>query len=173
MFRLIVCLLSLPVLLVAEPIATKDIPRFQKVSEIVYRGGQPERGGFQLLKQSGIKTVVNLREENDEEATVRGLGMNYVHIPMGVTVGSKISPAAIAKYFEVLRNPDNLPVFIHCRRGADRTGAMIGFFRIAVHGWTGAKAYEEARRMGMRWWYWGLKKQLQTWTPTPELTAQQ
>lgn len=166
MVRLILCLLTLPALLVADPNTTpKNIPRFQKVGDDFYRGGQPERDGFDFLKQNGIRTVINLREENDEEPIVRGLGMNYVHIPTSVTIGSKIPEDAIAKYFEVLRNPDNFPVFVHCRRGADRTGAMVGFYRIAVQGWTGANAYDEARRSGMRWWYRGLKKQLHGWKP--------
>jgi len=164
---LILVLLTLPTLLVAEPIVSKkDIPRFQKIADGFYRGGQPEKNGFALLKQTGIKTVINLRQENDEEQIVRGLGMNYIHLPMSISVGSKISDAAIAKYFEVLNNPDNFPVFVHCRRGADRTGAMVGFYRIAAQGWTGSRAYTEARNVGMRWWYRGLKKQLEVFQPS-------
>jgi hypothetical protein len=38
---------------------------------------------------------------------------------------------------------------------------MAGFYRIAVQGWEPKKAYSEARDVGMRWWYPGLKRQLQ------------
>src|SRR4051794_9840930 len=58
------------------------IPRFMIVADGLYRGGQPTRQGFELLKQRGIKTVVNLRLENDEAGIVQTLGMNYVHIPI-------------------------------------------------------------------------------------------
>ena len=37
---------------------------------------------------------------------------------------------------------------------------MVGLYRIAFQGWDGKRAYEEARAMGMRWWYRDLKKQL-------------
>jgi hypothetical protein len=36
----------------------------------------------------------------------------------------------------------------------------VGFYRIAKHGWDAARAYEEAREIGMRSWYKGLRRQL-------------
>jgi protein tyrosine/serine phosphatase len=160
MSRVLVFLLFLLPAVAAGP-ATPNIPRFQKVSDALYRGGQPEKDGFAYLKSQGIRTVINLRDENnDEEPIVKDLGMNYVRIPMSVTVNSKIPAADITRYFEILNDPANYPIFIHCRRGADRTGAMVGFYRIAVEGWDGKKAYSEARKIGMRWWYPGLKDQL-------------
>ena len=137
-----------------------EIPRLHKIVDGFYRGGQPNEAGFDFLKKEGFKTIINLREENDEEAAVRTLGMNYVHIPLSVKIWSKVPEPAIQKYFEVLNNPANYPIFIHCRRGADRTGAMVGFYRIAAQGWDGKKAYKEARDTGMRWWFAGLKGQL-------------
>jgi protein tyrosine/serine phosphatase len=139
------------------------------VNDGFYRGGQPEGlPGFMFLKEQGIKTIINLRQENDEEPMVKQLGMTYIHIPMSVHIWSKIPESAIAKYFEVLGNPDNYPIFVHCRRGADRTGAMVGFYRIAAQGWDGKKAHSEARQIGMRWWYTGLKKQLHEFKPPRE-----
>src|SRR5688572_4574192 len=78
-----------------EPLVTREIPRFQMISTGLYRGGQPERNGFEYLQKSGIKTIINLRMENDEEAIVKELGMNYVHIPISIKVWSKIPDAAI------------------------------------------------------------------------------
>ena len=175
-------LLFIPALsIAAEPQPkTKDIPRFLKVATGLFRGGQPVNGGFEFLKTQGVKTIINLRQENDEESAVRGLGMNYVHLPMDVDpfTHATIPEAAIQKYFEILSNPENLPVFIHCRRGADRTGTMVGLFRMAVQGWNAERAYKEARDIGMRWWYPGLKNQLYSFKPdvkyalkTPALAA--
>src|SRR5262249_13972289 len=81
-----------------------DIPPFQKVADGFYRGGQPQQKGFKYLKAQGIHTIINLREENDEENTVRSLGMNYVHIPMTVSMWSRISDDAITKYFQVMND---------------------------------------------------------------------
>jgi protein tyrosine/serine phosphatase len=148
-----------------EPLSTKDIPRLQMIADGLYRGGQPERTGFQYLQSNGIKTIINLRTENDEEAMVKGLGMNYVHIPISIKPWSKIPDAAIEQYFKVLNDPANYPIFFHCRRGADRTGAMAGFYRIAAQGWEAKKAYSEARKVGMRWWFQAIKKQIQEFKP--------
>ena len=152
----------------AEPLSTREIPRFQMIASGLYRGGQPGRPGFEYLGKNGIKTVINLRTENGEEAIVKELGMNYVHIPMSIKPWSKIPEEAISRYFEILNDPANYPIFFHCRRGADRTGAMAGFYRIAVQGWEPKKVYGEARDIGMRWWFRGLKGQLYDFTKSGE-----
>lgn len=136
-----------------------DIPRFHRVAEGLYRGAQPGKDGFDVLKEKGIKTIINLRRRGDQEkAVVERLGMKYVHIPLNAW--KKVSDEAIQTFLQVLRDPANYPVFVHCRRGSDRTGMMVGLYRIAFQGWSAGEAYQEARKMGMRWWYRGLKRQL-------------
>ena len=132
--------------------------RFQAVTEFLFRGGQPTDAGFRFLKQKGIRTVVNLRQENHEKALVEALGMKYIHLP--TRARDPLPDAAIQAFFKVINDPSNHPVFVHCERGADRTGAMVGLFRIAFQGWDGKRAYREARAMGMRWWYRDLRNQL-------------
>ena len=146
-------------------IPEKALPRFHKVSEDLYRGGQPEKNGFEILKKMGIKTVVNFRENIDEQPVVRNLGMELIHIPL--TARGGIDDRSIREFFSILNNPDNYPVFVHCKRGADRTGAMIAFYRIAFEGWDPEKAYKEARDIGLRWWYFKLRKQIRNFNPEP------
>ena len=143
-----------------EALSTKDIPRFQMLAAGLYRGGQPARIGFEYLKKNGFKTVINLREENDEERIVKELGMKYVHIPVSIQPWARIPDSAIDEYFKVLSDPANYPVFFHCRRGADRTGALAGFYRISAQGWEPQKAYNEARDIGLRWWYRAIRDQI-------------
>src|SRR2546426_3750531 len=101
MFRLIGFLLIFPSIVAARPIGDSpeegDIPRFGILSKGVYRGGQPTEQGFQFLKEKGIKTIINLRaEDNSEEAVVEKLGMKYIRIPVDeVRPWSKITPGAI------------------------------------------------------------------------------
>jgi len=143
-----------------EPLLIKEIPRFQMIASGLYRGGQPERQGLEYLKKNGIKTVINLRMENDEESLVTELGMTYVHIPISIKMWSKIPDPAIDQYFKVVNDPANYPIFFHCKRGADRTGALAGLYRIAIQGWEPKAAYDEARDIGMRWWYPAIKQQI-------------
>ena len=158
-------------MLVARPLTELprgiEIPRFSMVAEGLYRGGQPDSRGFEFLKKSGFKTVINLRTENDEARIVERLGMNYIQIPIeGARPWSRIPGGAIAKYFELINNPANYPIFFHCNRGADRTGAMAAFYRMAIQGWDADKAYDEARDIGMRWYFRGLKEQVYDFQPT-------
>lgn len=78
-------------------------------------------------------------------------------LPIDASVADTVGPAPIPR-FE--------PVDNHCRRGADRTGAMVAFYRIHHHGWTAARAYAEARDLGMRWWHKGLKRQIELFAGT-------
>jgi len=142
----------------------KQLPRFHEVNANLFRGGQPEGTDFQELRKMGIRTVVNFRVEDDERATVEGLGIKYVHIPIDIPLLERpfkqIPQGDIDAFFRVLRDPGNQPVFVHCRRGTDRTGAMIGFYRIEFDRWDPQRAYGEARKLGMRWWYRAFKSQL-------------
>jgi protein tyrosine/serine phosphatase len=169
--RLIAFLVLFPAIAAARPQAETrhkgDVPRFLVVGDGLYRGGQPSAAGFQMLKDKGIKTVINLRaEDNSEAKVVEKLGMHYIQIPVDEVVPwSQIPPAAIAKYFEIVNNPANYPIFFHCKRGADRTGAMAALYRVAVQGWDKKKAYDEARGIGMRWYFTGLKAQIMEFHP--------
>src|ERR1700733_8513648 len=156
MLRLVGFLLLFPAILAAGPLAEEpgegDLPRFTILADGLYRGGQPTARGFQFLKEKGIRTIINLRAEDNAEAKiVQKLGMNYVQIPVDeVRPWSELPEGAIAKYFELVNNPANYPIFFHCRRGADRTGAFAALYRIALQHWTAKKAYDEARDIGMR-----------------------
>jgi protein tyrosine/serine phosphatase len=166
MLRILVfILLAIALILSARPpdiSSSGNIPRFSLLATNLYRGGQPTEEGFQFLKDNGIKTIVNLRgEDNSESGIVRALGMNYVQIPVGeIGLLTRIPEAAIEQYFKLVGNPANYPIFFHCRRGADRTGTLAALYRIRVEGWNADKAYREARDVGMRWYFAGLRSQI-------------
>jgi protein tyrosine/serine phosphatase len=137
------------------------ITRFDRVDERLYRGGQPDAAGFEQLKRLGIRTVVNLRQNASERALVEGLGMRYVDLSTSLAPFSSLDDGTVRRFFEVMNDETSGPVFLHCRRGADRTGTLVAMYRIARQGWTAKAAYDEARAVGMRWWYFPIKGQLQ------------
>jgi tyrosine-protein phosphatase SIW14 len=179
MIRVLPFLLLFPTVVAAraarEGAAEGDIARFSILADGLYRGGQPTAQGFQFLKEKGIKTIINLRaEDNTESEIVQTLGMHYVQIPVDeVLPWSQLPPASIAKYFELINNPANYPIFFHCKRGADRTGAFAALYRIAIQGWNATKAYEEAREIGMRWYFGGLKMQIYQFHPPANIAELQ
>jgi protein tyrosine/serine phosphatase len=46
----------------------------------------------------------------------------------------------------LLRDPENYPLLVHCRNGVDRTGYMLGIYRLEVDGWSAARATREMNR---------------------------
>jgi tyrosine-protein phosphatase SIW14 len=144
-----------------------SIPNFHQVNEHVYRGGQPAPDHWQSLAKMGVKTVIDLRREDEhstaEEAhAVAAAGMNYINVPMkGV-----VSPTneQIAKVLAALNSQE--PVFVHCKRGADRTGAVIACYRIAHDHWQQKQALQEAKSLGMATFQMGLKHYIMAFQPT-------
>jgi protein tyrosine/serine phosphatase len=158
-----------PTRVAADTPPNVPIERFQQVDGGLYRGAQPSAAGFKALRELGIRTVVNLRMDADARKTnekyiVETLGMRYVHVPVEdgnfFTRSRTIPDAAIREFFAVLDQNESGPVFVHCHRGADRTGALVAFYRIARQGWDSQRALSEARQVGMRSWYRGLQNQI-------------
>ncbi len=139
--------LSVPAFAASIP----GIKNFDKVDANVYRGGQPTSEGFRYLAGLGVKTVIDLRESGGRSQTERSIvtaaGMKYISVPMtGLT-----PPTAnqISKILDLLENPTASPAFVHCLRGADRTGAVIAAYHIDHDNWANARALSDARAHSM------------------------
>jgi protein tyrosine/serine phosphatase len=135
----------------AAPPSIPGIHNFSQVDEHVYRGAQPTGEGFRYLADHGIKIVLDLREGGgrsvSEERVVEADGMRYINVPM-----SGLTPPTAAeteKVLALLEDPTAGPVFVHCMRGADRTGSVIAAYRIDHYGWDNARALQEAMANGM------------------------
>jgi tyrosine-protein phosphatase SIW14 len=128
------------------------LPHLGTVSSQLYRGAQPANGGFAELKKLGIDIVVNLRHETDEiareRALVEGQNMQYVSIPWRGKQDPKTEQ--VAQFLRLLRaNPDK-KVFLHCERGAERTGVMVACYRISSEHWTAEQALTEMEAFRFR-----------------------
>jgi tyrosine-protein phosphatase SIW14 len=143
------------------------VGNFQKVDDRVYRGAQPTGQGFKELAKLGIQIVVDLREGGSqataEEKIVKAAGMRYVSVPMkGMATPSNES---VAKVLALLEDTTTGPVFVHCRRGADRTGGVIACYRIEHDHWQNDRALTEARSMGMSWFQLAIQHYVQNYQP--------
>jgi tyrosine-protein phosphatase SIW14 len=142
-FPVFVIVLTLPLFAASAP----GIKNFDHVDPHVYRGGQPTDEGIQYLAQLGVKTIVDLREAGDrskaEQFIVTKFGMKYVNVPMsGLTPPTD---AEITRLLAILEDTTGGPVFVHCWRGADRTGAVIAAYHIDHDHWDNAHALSDAR----------------------------
>lgn len=127
------------------------IKNFHEVDQQVYRGAQPTEEGFRYLATLGVHVVLDLREHDQrslaEKRTVTAAGMRYINVPM-----SGMTPPTAAEtntILALLENSASGPVFVHCKRGADRTGAVIAAYRIDHDGWDNGRALKEAMDCGM------------------------
>ena len=146
--------LSVALLVLGVPAFAGSAPgikNFEQVDAHVYRGGQPTSEGFQYLATLGVKTVVDLREADDrakaEEIAVTGAGMKYLNVPMtGLTPPTA---SETEKLLALLEDSSAGPVFVHCMRGADRTGAVIAAYHIDHDNWDNARALKDAKAHSM------------------------
>lgn len=143
-----------------DEVKYKELPNFHRINAGLYRGGQPKENGFERLASIGIRTVINLRDddrrEDAEEKEVQALGMRYFNVPLNDLFG-RPSDENMERILAIVNAPENQPVFVHCRRGADRTGTVIAIYRIGNEGWTSEQAKSEAKRYGMGFWVIGMK----------------
>lgn len=145
------------------------IDNLQVVSPTVVRGGQPDVAGLTMLKNAGIKLVVNLRyaaksapksansfslfrhrgdddEIEEEKASCEALGLKFLNISLNGFSAPDI--ADIRRFVSLFNEQENLPVYVHCLHGKERTGLMLAAYRIKVEGWTAERAYQEMLQNG-------------------------
>jgi protein tyrosine phosphatase (PTP) superfamily phosphohydrolase (DUF442 family) len=129
-----------------------ELPRFQQVSERLYRGAQPRAGGIDKLRELGINTVINLRGASNrtraEEAEARAVGLNYYNVSL--PNWGRPQESRVAHIMALINAQDSGRIFIHCRDGVDRTGMIVALYRMTHDGWSADRALAEADRSGMR-----------------------
>ncbi len=137
----------------------EDLPNFHEVNKKLFRGGQPTEEGVKQLSKLGIKTVISFRDTQEkvlgEKKIVEANGMRFVSMPLNNWFKSK--DHEIDAIIEEIRKPENQPVFVHCKRGADRTGTVVAVYRMKFDGWTAKQANSEAKEYGIGWWQVWMK----------------
>jgi protein tyrosine phosphatase (PTP) superfamily phosphohydrolase (DUF442 family) len=131
----------------AIPLQKPGLRNFFKVSETLYRGGQPESIGFTELAGLGIKTVVNLEifHSDRDRLLQSGASLDYVHIPMQ---SWHAEDEVTIRFLQVVSDPKKSPVFVHCYHGSDRTGTMVAVYRMVIQGWSKEEALQEMTKGG-------------------------
>ncbi|WP_395092458.1 hypothetical protein [Armatimonas sp.] len=136
----------------------KNLPNFAVVAPGIWRGAAPTTEGFKQLKTKGVHTIIDLRIEKkgqaEEEAATKALGLKRVRIPMGAEAPTE---KQVKEFLGLLGKSATEPVFVHCQHGADRTGAMVGIWRVTQQGWGFDQTWAEMRKYGFKSWLKELK----------------
>ncbi|HXF10565.1 MAG TPA: tyrosine-protein phosphatase [Desulfuromonadaceae bacterium] len=129
----------------AQPRIVAGITNCYQVTSNLYRGAQPTAEGFKQLEAMGIKTVVSLRSFHSDEKKIAGTNLKSIRFEVKPWHGETED---VVDFLKVMADTNNLPVFVHCQRGADRTGMMCAMYRIVFCGWSKEQAIDEMRHGG-------------------------
>jgi tyrosine-protein phosphatase SIW14 len=153
---IVAALVAAPVVLAVR--LRKETRNFRVVREgVLYRSGQMSLAGLRrVVHDYGIRAVVNLRDgttpaDRAEEKFCNKEEIHFVRLlPRGWGDGSGAAPAEenVRAFREVLADPANHPVLVHCFAGTHRTGAYCAVYRMEFEHWDNARAVAEVRACG-------------------------
>lgn len=121
------------------------IKNFGQMDERFYRGAQPEIDDYQSLKDLGVKTVIDLRNDptDYEKAAVEALGMKYINIPMSGWKSPK--DRDLETFLKLANDPETGVFYVHCKAGIHRTGVAGAVYRFTKYGWDYDQSYREMK----------------------------
>ncbi len=123
-----------------------QIENFGKVDAAYYRGAQPKGKDYADLAAIGVRTVIDLTKDGDaaEAGMAQRAGMKFYRIPM--TTREAPTADTVARFLQIVNDPANQPVYVHCQGGRHRTGVMTAVYRMTEDGWTADQAFAEMKR---------------------------
>lgn len=122
-----------------------EVKNFGNVNNHIFRGGQPDDDEYKQLAASGIKTIIDLRDDAKVKARklVERAGMRCINLRLD----DKIPPTTKEsnQFLKLVNDQANWPVFVHCAGGRHRTGVLVAVYRMEIDGWNARQAYEEMK----------------------------
>lgn len=127
--KVIFLVLTLATLLFASATASANatLPlNFHQVSPEIYRSAQPDAAQMQGIEQQGIKTVLSLRQWNDDDSQAKGTHLVLRRVPINAAV---INDDKVVSALREIRFAQK-PLLVHCWHGSDRTGLVVAMYRL-------------------------------------------
>ena len=123
---------------------------FSQVENGLYRSGRPDQPGITVLQQMGVKTIMDLENDDAAVAAEKGwaeaAGITFINHPMNGM--NTPDDAQVDDTLAKIADPANQPVLVHCMQGHDRTGLIIALHRVIADGWTPQAAHDEMLALG-------------------------
>jgi tyrosine-protein phosphatase SIW14 len=136
---------------------------FRVVEEgALYRSGQLTPDGLEcVVREHQIRTLVTLRTtrvvgklppDTWEEDFCKARGLKHVRIVPRVwgadEKGEIPAEEAVKEFLDVMEDPANYPVLVHCFAGIHRTGTMCAIYRMEFQRWPAERAINEMQLYG-------------------------
>lgn len=123
-----------------------------KVDAGIFRGRPPRcPSDFEQLRTAGVRTILDMQAfrpqgSEQERCLASEYGIAYRNCPVSPLPGST---GEIESAYRCLLCKEDYPVYIHCYTSRDRTGLLVGLYRVRCQGWQPQTAYDEMIRAGM------------------------
>jgi protein tyrosine phosphatase (PTP) superfamily phosphohydrolase (DUF442 family) len=112
----------------AEP--KEALGNFHEVAPGFYRSAQPSQDGYAQLAKMGVKTILTLKSNGDQESRDAGArGIHVENVPMSGF--SAPSFEEMDRALDVVASAPK-PLLVHCQYGKDRTGFVVASYRVTV-----------------------------------------
>lgn len=143
------CLLSFSAFAM-QGLKALELSNVRQPSESLITGGQPSQADFKRLADSGVKTIINMRTEDefddfDQAAAAKALGITYLTFPISGKTG--ITKQNAIKLDGVLKQTQG-KVLLHCGSG-NRVGALLALRAFYVEGKSADEAITDGKAAGM------------------------
>lgn len=133
-----------------EPAKCGSVQQLHVLDDI-YLAGQPSKEDFKAFKDRGVKSVINLRTQDetnwDEAKVLKELDLEYHHVP--IKSPEALTDETFDRLRKLLNNRDERPILLHCAT-AQRVGAVWLAHRVLDGGVTYEAALSEAKTVGMK-----------------------
>ena len=117
----------------------------------VFLASQPKPADFEQAKKGGVKTVINLRHQEemkdfDEQVQVAKLGLRYFNPAWNGP--EELTDEKIDEVRGLLKTAER-PILLHCS-SANRVGAIWLAYRVVDDGVSYEQALQEAKTVGLK-----------------------
>lgn len=121
-----------------------ELPNFEHVRDGIMRGGQPDTDGAEWLVAHGVRTEIDLRGDDRDNQWIAPSWPNVKRYLIPIEDLKPPTFAQVEEFCRIVDDPANHPVYVHCKAGVGRTGAMIASWRV-TRGWPVDDALAEER----------------------------
>jgi protein tyrosine phosphatase (PTP) superfamily phosphohydrolase (DUF442 family) len=129
----------------ATKIEKSGCPNLHLVTTNLFRGAQPTAAGMAELQSMGVKMIVNLRHFHSDRDELKGTELKQGRLHMDPW---RPRDDDVIQFLKLAADTNNHPIFVHCQRGADRTGMVCAMYRIVLCDWTKEEAIKELKEGG-------------------------